>query len=63
MSSYIVGHSWLHQRSQYRKKFGIDVPQWVLVLDLPKKLRLITVALRIQMVLPQEVLVANEFHN
>ena len=63
MFSAIVGQCWLHARYQYRKKFGIDVPQWVLILDIPKKLRLTSVALRIQMELPQEVFVDNEFHN
>ena len=63
MFSAIVGQCWLHARYQYRKKFGIDVPQWVLILDIPEKLKLTTVALRIPMELPQEVLVANEFQN
>lgn len=63
MVSAILGQCWLFHRSKYRKQFGIDVPQWILAFDVPKKLRLIQIALRIGMALPQMVLVDNEFQD
>jgi hypothetical protein len=47
MSHFATGHSWLFHRSQYRKHFGADVPQWLLAFDVPMKLRIIKVALHI----------------
>ena len=63
MSHFATGHSWLHHRSQYRKQFGADVPQWLLAFDVPMKLRIIKVALHTGMPLAQTVLVDNEFQD
>ena len=63
MSHYAMGHSWLSHQMQYRDTFHVDVPEWILVFDVPVKLDLIKVALRTGIPLAQTNLLKNDFHD
>ena len=63
MSHFATGHCWLFNRKKYRDTFGVDVPDWILVFDVPVKLDLVKVALRTGMPLAQTNLLANDFHD
>lgn len=59
--SHAQGMAWLHYSHQYRRRFGSPVPDWACVFDVPRKLGLVRVALRLGWQLPETVLVRDEF--
>lgn len=63
MSQFAVGHSWLFHKMKYRNTFGVVVPEWILVFDVPVKLDLIKVALRTGIPLAQRNLLTDDFHD
>ena len=62
MSQFAVGHSWLFHKMKYRNTFGVVVPEWILVSDVPVKLDLIRVTLRTGIVGATE-LTSRDFHD
>lgn len=57
-----IGFAWLHYRHKYSEQFSDPVPDWVCSFDLPLRVRLLRVSLRLGWRLPDRILIADEFH-
>ncbi|PPE68255.1 hypothetical protein IS481_08515 [Caldimonas thermodepolymerans] len=62
--NFAQGMSWLQANAEYRRRFGSNVPDWVCVLEmgrkLARKLALVRATCRIGMPLAASVLVRDE---
>lgn len=58
--NFAQGMSWLQANAEYRRRFGRNVPDWVCVLEMGRKLALVRAACRIGMPLATSVLVRDE---
>lgn len=57
------GFGWLKCRRDYQQRFGLAIPDWICCYDLPPRLGLVRVALRLGWALPDRVLLRDEFHS
>ena len=60
--SFNLGMAWVPKKGIYKIRFGEPAPNWISVFDLPKRLDLVSAALRIGWRLPTKVLLPDEFH-
>ena len=58
-----AGFGWLKCRQDYQQHFGVAAPDGVCCYDLPPRLGLVRVALRLGWALPDRVLLRDEFHS
>ena len=61
--SLAAGFGWLKCRRDYQQRFGLAIPDWICCYDLPQRTSLVRVALRLGWVLPDRVLLPDEFHS
>jgi hypothetical protein len=57
-----IGFAWLQCRRQYSARFLVPVPDWICAFDLPRRVQVLRVSLRLGWRLPDCILIADEFH-
>ena len=57
-----IGMAWLQSKRRYHDKFLVPVPDWACSFDLPERVRLVRVSLRLGWRLPECILIVDEFH-
>ncbi len=55
-----IGFAWMHYSKQYRDQFGSPPPDWLNVISIIEKLRLVKISLRLKWRLPQALLIGWE---
>lgn len=58
--NFAQGMAWLHYGAQYRRRFGHEVPDWVCIMEMSQKLRIVRAACALGMPLAKTVLVRDE---
>ena len=58
-----IGFAWMHYSKQYRDQFGSPPPDWLNVISMVEKLRLVKISLRLKWRLPEVLLIDGEMNS